>query len=289
MPASTKIRRATPADAPACSRVVYEAFCGIADRHNFPHDFPSLEAVAGLVGAFTSHPAAVGFVAEEEGKIVGCNFLDRRTEIGAIGPMTIDPRCQGRGLGRKLMQAVMDVGRHMRGMRLVQDAFNTVSMSLYTSLGFDAREPLVLMQGKISQPPDTGVVGRPMKDDDLQACATLSRKVHGLERTGELKDAIGMFNPFVLSRDGRIMAYASAPNFWPLNHGVAESVEDLTALFSAASASSAQPLALLLPIRQSQLFRWCLAHGLRVIKPMTLMTMGMYQEPAGPYYTSVLY
>ena len=46
---------------------------------------------------------------------------------------------------------------------------------------------------------------------------------------------------------------------------------------------------ILFPIRQASLFRWCLAHGLRVVKPMTLMTMGSYQEPTGPFWPSVQY
>jgi hypothetical protein len=35
--------------------------------------------------------------------------------------------------------------------------------------------------------------------------------------------------------------------------------------------------------------RGCLAEGLRVVKPMTLMTTGEYREPSGSYFASVLY
>jgi hypothetical protein len=37
------------------------------------------------------------------------------------------------------------------------------------------------------------------------------------------------------------------------------------------------------------LYRWCLAHGLRVVQVMTLMTLGLYNEPAGAYLPSILY
>jgi hypothetical protein len=33
----------------------------------------------------------------------------------------------------------------------------------------------------------------------------------------------------------------------------------------------------------------CLENGLRVVQPMTLMTMGLYNEPAGAYVPSILY
>jgi hypothetical protein len=45
----------------------------------------------------------------------------------------------------------------------------------------------------------------------------------------------------------------------------------------------------LLPSRNSELFRWCLAHRLRLVHQMTLMTIGLYDEPQGAYLPSVLY
>ena len=41
-------------------------------------------------------------VAVEDDQIVGCNYLDRRNPIAAIGPVCIDPAYQGHGIGRKL-------------------------------------------------------------------------------------------------------------------------------------------------------------------------------------------
>ncbi len=34
---------------------------------------------------------------------------------------------------------------------------------------------------------------------------------------------------------------------------------------------------------------WCLDHGLRIVQLMTLMTLGLYNEPAGAYLPSILY
>ena len=44
----------------------------------------------------------------------------------------------------------------------------------------------------------------------------------------------------------------------------------------------------LLPTRNSDVFRWCLANGLRVVQPMTLMSIGLYNEPRGAFMPSVL-
>jgi len=44
-----------------------------------------------------------------------------------------------------------------------------------------------------------------------------------------------------------------------------------------------------LPTRNGELLRWCLANGLRIVQPNTLMTLGLYNEPRGAYLPSILY
>lgn len=284
-----KLRPATPGDAKAVADIVYRAFCGVADRHNFPHDFASLKQASGMAGMLTAHPGFYGVVAESGGKIVGSNFLDERDAIRGVGPITVDPSSQSHGVGKALMQAVIDRGRGAAGVRLVQDAFNTVSMSLYTSLGFDVKEPLALLRGKLRDKPAADSSVRAMTQEDIPACAALCRQTHGFDRANELRDAVAHFHPLVVSRNGRITAYASAPNFWIANHGVAETETDLRQLLLGASAAGEQPIELLMPTRQSSLFRWCLQQGLRIIKPMTLMAVGTYHQPKTCFYPSVAY
>ena len=43
-------------------------------------------------------------------QVVGSNFLDARSLIGGIGPITIDPSVQNKGIGRQLMQTIMEYG-----------------------------------------------------------------------------------------------------------------------------------------------------------------------------------
>ncbi len=66
-----------------------------------------------------------------------------------------------------------------------------------------------------------------------------------------------------------------------------ETNEDLKALIAAAPAIGGGGF--LLPTRNGELFRWCLQNGLRLVHPMTLMTVGLYNEPAGAWLPSVLY
>jgi hypothetical protein len=126
---------------------------------------------------------------------------------------------------------------------------------------------------------------RPAAAVDLDACNRVCEKVHGHHRSGELADAIKQGTARVVERAGRITGYYSSIAFF--GHTVGETTGDVQALI--ASAGEFGGPGILVPTRNAPLFRWCLENGLRVKYPMTLMSVGMYQEPAGAYLPSVLY
>jgi predicted N-acetyltransferase YhbS len=223
---NTNIRPVAPADSEAVGQILYKAFCGIADCHNFRHDFPCAETAVQMAQMVINSPGVYGVVAEENGKIVGSNFLWEQNEIAGVGPITIDPEKQSNGVGRRLMQAVIERGKGAKGIRLVQEAFNTASMSLYASLGFDVKEPLVVMEGEIKDDVPEAVEVRPLVEEDFAACAELCRRVHGFDRNNEIERMFQMFPAFVAVREKRIIAYVFAPSNWQLNHAVAETTED---------------------------------------------------------------
>lgn len=284
---SVVIRRASAADAEACGRICFEAFTVLANRHNFPADFPAPEVSIGVLSAMFSHPRFYCVVAEQDGKIIGSNCLDERTPIAGVGPITVDASAQNRAAGRALMQAVLTraAERKFAGVRLVQAAFHNRSLSLYAKLGFVVREPLSCMQGPAMKKMLPGYSVRTAVAEDLVACNELCLRIHGHERGGEVQDAIQQRSSTVAERDGRVTAYASSMAF--SGHAVGETNEDLKALIAAAAAF--QGPGILVPSRNAELFRWCLENGLRVVQPMTLMTMGLYNEPAGAYLPSVLF
>ena len=148
-PLPMKVRRAVPEDAPVCGRICYDAFTRISTAHAFPPDFPSAEVAAGVLSMMFTHPGFYCVVAEEGGRILGSNCLDERSAIAGVGPITIDPEVQNKGVGRALMEAVLarSAERGCQGTRLLQAAFHNRSLSLYTKLGFDTREPISTMQG----------------------------------------------------------------------------------------------------------------------------------------------
>src|ERR1700736_77795 len=144
------VRAATPDDSSACGQICYDAFSKLSAKHSFPSDVPDAQTATSILSTLFSGPGFYCVVAESAGRIVGSNCLDERALIAGIGAITVDPGAQNLGGGRKVMQVVMDRARerHPAGVRLVQAAFHNRSLSLYTTLGFDAREPLSCVQGR---------------------------------------------------------------------------------------------------------------------------------------------
>lgn len=281
------IRSATPEDGPVCGQICYDAFSTISAAHGFPCDFPGPEASIGALSMMFSTPGFYCVVAESDGRIVGSNVLIKQAAIQGVGPITIDPKAQNLGIGRKLMQAVMDrVNRNgAAGARLVQAAYHNRSLSLYTSLGFDIRDPLSCLQGRTRARNVPGCVERAAHLSDEDACNALSIRVHGFDRGTELAQAIRQGTARVVERGGTVTGYATSLGFF--GHATAETNVDMQSLI--ASAESFAGPGILVPSRNSTLLRWCLSNGLRVVQPMTLMSTGLYNDPAGAWLPSIVF
>jgi predicted N-acetyltransferase YhbS len=284
---TVKLRPGVPDDAEVCGRICFEAFGSISSAHGFPTDFPSSDAAIGLVGMLLGHPGFYSVVAEADGRVVGSNFLDERSPIVGVGPNTVAPDVQDRGIGRLLMDGVLARAdeRGVPGVRLLQAAYHNRSMALYAKLGFEARELVACLQGP---PVITAVPGRtvrPATPGDIPSCDALCQRVHGHHRHGEVVDAVEQNSAVVVEYDGRISGYSTGLAYFA--HTVGETDEELRALIGSASEFAGPGI--LVPLTNSDLLGWCMAHGLRIVHLMTLMTIGLYNEPAGSYLPSVLY
>jgi GNAT superfamily N-acetyltransferase len=282
-----KIREAVVGDWQEAGRVCYEAFAAVADRHGFPHDFPTVEAASLPIKWLIEHPEIYGVVAERDGRIIGSNFMDERSIISAIGPISIDPTAQDRGVGRALMQAALDraAQRHAAGVRLLQLAYHNRSLSLYAKVGMDVRGSYAAMYGPPIKSKMPGYDVRPAIGADAATCNALCLRVHGHSRPGEVRDAIADGTARVVERLGRITGYTAKINYFA--HSVAETTDDLKALICEAEDFGTPGY--LVPLRDAELFRWSLAHGLKVFFVLNMMTIGIYQEPEGSYMPSVGY
>ena len=281
------IRDADKADAQMCGRILYDAFTSLAKQHNFPPDFPSPEVATRLASMLIGAPGFYGVVAEEAGEIVGSNFMDERSPIFGVGPISVAPKVQNHAIGRSLMSAVLDraAAQKAAGIRLVQAGYHNRSLCLYTKLGFVAREPLSLLQGPRLNARFVGYDVRSAEEGDVEGCNKVCREVHGFERDRELRDAIRVRSATVVEHAQEITGYATAVGF--RGHAVARTNQDLKALIGAATEFPGPGF--LLPTRNHDVFDWCLNRELKLVYQMTLLSAGLYNEPVGAYLPSILY
>jgi len=239
------------------------------------------------MGALVGNPGFHGIVAEVDGRVVGSSFLDERSTIHAIGPVSVDPTAQDHHVGRVLMVAMLDRAKETGapGVRLVQISYHNRSLSLYAKLGMDVRATFAAMHGDPLHVSFPGYAVRTATEADEAACNALCLRVHGHTRAGELSGPIAHGNAKVVERLGRITAYTTGVHYF--GHSVAETNDDLRALIGAADDFGTPGL--IVPLDNGELFRWCLAQGLHVFFVQNLMTLGLYQEPRGAYLPSVGY
>jgi hypothetical protein len=240
-----------------------------------------------VIASLLARPDVHSVVAEGDGQVVGSNFMAELGAIAGIGPVTVAPEAQDGAVGRRMMEHMLALAaeRRVAGVRLVQAAYHSRSMALYARLGFDVREPLACMQGTPPRLRLPGSIVRPASVQDLDAATAVCRAVHGHERREELREAIEQGSATVVERGGRLTGYATLIGFW--GHAVGRASDDLIALLSAAPAVLGAGV--LIPTRDGELFRWCLANGLRVTQPLTLMSRGLYNQPAGAFIPSILF
>jgi predicted N-acetyltransferase YhbS len=285
---SLTLRPGQPEDAILCGQICYDAFKTIAEQHNFPANYPSPEAAIARMAERLKHPGLYAVVAEWDGQVVGSNFLDERSPIAGLGPVTVAPQVQNQTIGRHLMQAVLDrvATRGFLGVRLVHAAYHTRALCLYAKLGFTVRDFVARVTGAtplaISLP---GYTVRSATLADLEACDAVCNRIHGHHRSGELREAIVHGSATVVEHGGHLCGYATSVS--AAGHAVGESTEAVQALIGAAPALERGGF--LVPLRNEALLRWCLTTGLRVAVPQTLMSHGFYQEPVGAFLPSVLY
>lgn len=281
------LRNGRPEDAGVLGTICYEAFRAISEQHNFPPDLPTAEIGVGFAAMLLSRPDIYSVVGEIDGKAAGSNFLWEGDDVAGVGPITVDPELQNSSLGRSLMEDVMRRAdeQGFLSVRLVQAAYHNRSLALYTKLGFNTVEALSVIHGAPIRSNIEGFTVRPMNADDVDAANAVARAVHGISRKNEIAGSVAQGTGKVVENNGRVTGYSTGIGYF--GHAVGKTNNELKALIGAAEDFAAPGF--LLPTRNSEVMRWCLENGLKVIQPMTLMSRGVYQEPSGAFMPSILY
>lgn len=258
-----RLRPAVIEDVKEVGRIIFEAFSDIADKHGFPREFPNIDTAINAAAFFLSNPGFYSVIVEEvnnntSNKIIGSNLLDERSGLVAgVGPITINQRSQNKGAGRHLMINVMEraKSKNYPALRLLQAAYHNRSLALYTSLGFDAREQISILQGKRIQAVIPGKSVRTATESDLESCNAICKAIHGHDRSGELEESVEQGIAKVVLQGDKITGHTSGLTYF--NHSVGLANDDLKALIASESINTTGSYGgpgILIPTRNSELF-----------------------------------
>jgi GNAT superfamily N-acetyltransferase len=282
-----------PEQADDIGTLVYEAFRDIAERHNFPPPFPTPELAQVIVRLIAQTEGWGSYLILEDGRPIACNFGDERDDAIGVGPVAVAVDQQGRGLGRRVMEALLE--RAERGgftsVRLIQAAYNMQSFSLYHNLGFEVKDLLANLHGR---PDDVEASSDQIRDytpADLDACDALHRDVLGIGRRHDIELIANFAPPVVVERDGQLAGYLTR---FPgeevyVMHGAARDERALRDLIIGTARAAPGELRLVLPASQAETLRWAMRRGFRLVELDSYMVRGDYQQPMGAWIPSGFY
>ncbi|TAK99151.1 MAG: N-acetyltransferase [Rhodospirillaceae bacterium] len=150
-----------------------------------------------------------GVVAEQDGAIVGTAMgWPFGPHAATLGMVIVSPECQGGGVGRKLMNAIIE---HL-GDRTIMLNATDVGLPLYKSLGFETVGTVYQHQGAaftVSLPLlGRGERIRPMGSGDRAAVFDLDRRAMGMPREKLVTALQSGARGVVLDRDGEALGFA---------------------------------------------------------------------------------
>ena len=273
--------------------LVYEAFRDIAERHNFDPAFESPELAQLIVRLLAQTEGYESYLLTEDGRPLACNFGDERDEVIGVGPVAVAVDQQGRGLGRQVMEALLE--RAERGgfasVRLLQSAYNMQSFALYHRLGFEVRDALAVLLGRPSADEEPRDRLREYTAGDLDACDALHREVLGFGRRHDIEFMANMCPPVLVERNGQLAGYLTR---FPgeevfLTHGAARDERALRDLIIGMAKATPAELRFALPTSMAETLRWAMGAGFRLMELNTYMVRGEYEKPMGAWMPSPFY
>jgi ribosomal protein S18 acetylase RimI-like enzyme len=195
------------------------------------------------------------------GEVVGTILVTPyRDEAATINMVIVAESLRGRGLGRRLMQAAIDLA----GRRPIRLVATDVGLPLYQSLGFEAVGHIVQQHGLACaiEPPRSVLPARAV---DLPAIVELDRAAFGAGREGLLAYIAHVGEFLVINRAGRIVGYAGVRAFGRgevIGPVVAEDAEDARDLIAYALSSRTGSFVRIDSSSDSGLGDWLAAQGL---------------------------
>lgn len=228
-----------------------------------------------------------GIVAEQDGAIVGTTMgWAYGPEAACLGMVIVDSAQQGHGIGRKLMDAIIE----KLGSRAIMLNATEEGLALYRKLGFEPVGVIHQHQGTAFSLPiaslGTNERIRPMGKRDHSVIAELDRKATGLERAALIAELLkDKAKGVVLDRNGEAIGFALFRRFgrgYSVGPVVAPDDVGAKALITHWLGSKAGMFMRLDVPRDSNLCKWLEDLGLAGVGEVTTMARGGMPYAGGP-------
>ena len=153
-----------------------------------------------------SADTATGFVAEENGVVIGTAMCWKfGADRASLGHVIVSSEHQGRGIGRKLMEALLEELGH----RITFLHATPAGQPLYEKLGFSVCGSLGQYHGHVGKSFPVALLEgerlRPGTPSDFPRLIELTCRASGLERQSLLSALLERGESVVLERDGEIV------------------------------------------------------------------------------------
>lgn len=231
------------------------------------------------------HRLGRGWVAcDDHGTLLGtATWWSYGEHYGSVGLVLVDRSQQGKGIGRRLMETIIDDagGRHT-GSRTLQLVATQAGLKLYQQCGFREVGMIEQRQGMISQQPELPPLSasatlRAATDDDLEALTTLDAAAFGAPRHELIRALLAEGSGFVATLDGQTAGFAikrQAGRGTLIGPVVADTESLAIALVARALNSTTGFTRIDIPAGAGQLARWLDSAGLVKVDAVTAMRRG---------------
>jgi GNAT superfamily N-acetyltransferase len=244
------------------------ALHGLTQQMSWPHraeDCAQMLALGAGIAAVDGDGKTIG---------VGLRWSFGR-DVGTIGLMLVAPECQGRGIGRALMNALIAES----GSRALMLNATAEGLPLYEKLGFVSTGLVRQHQGRLSAlPPAPDVPLRHAVPADHAALCALDAAVFGADRSELIGRLLASGDAWLVDRAAEPAGFAVLRAFGrgAIIGPVVAPGEDEAIALAGAAAKAAPPgvLRIDIPAEAERLAAWLTTAGLPAIDTVTVMLRG---------------
>lgn len=288
------IRPLQERDVDRAGDVNFVAFHDVALRHGQEPVVTTPADARSYVRHLLTFDPLGGSVAEHDGEIVGMAWVHIRGPVATIGPVAVEPRVQGQGVGRQLVERCMQcAGPRVPQIRLVQESYNAASLGLYLRMGFRVVAPLVELElghgARVAAVGPSGARLRGATEADRTRLVERDGRAFGAPRPQNVDLYLRRGRTLVAERGTTLAGYAFGIGLGALGYLGSASAEDgdvlLELLASLATELHGERTALrtLVPASDRKLVDGLLGAGFRVFRACHYMVRGGGTAPPPNY------